>query len=132
MNWRAQAARADDNAVVSGVFTSDQIALRQWAPAHLRAKQSPQGLELSWVRRGRRGGDGWGASEPLIDGIEQYQVDCRSAGQTLFSKRVDAAQLVIDSSELNALGNNFDVHVAQLGADQRPGYAAVLSVTISH
>ena len=132
LNWRAQAARADDNAVASGVFTSDQVALRQWAPAHLKAKQSPQGLELSWVRRGRRGGDGWGASEPLLDGIEQYQVDCISAGETLFSKRVDAAQLVIDSSELNALGNSFDVHVTQLGADQRPGYATVLSVTISH
>jgi len=56
--------------------TPPDIALRPYAPVHLRAMRSDEGIVLSWIRRTRAGGDSWEVQEvPLGEFSERYVID---------------------------------------------------------
>lgn len=129
--WRAQAAGADANATAEGVFASARVALRQWAPALLRVQTDADGLDISWIRRGRRGGDGWEAGEPLLDAAERYRLEAWVGEETRLTLETTTPSARISSAELSRLGSAFELRVAQLGPDGTAGSWSRLSVTNS-
>ncbi|WP_274629667.1 baseplate multidomain protein megatron [Arvimicrobium flavum] len=52
------------------------------SPVHLRARPDDAGnVTLSWIRRGRFGGDDWQQSEiPLAETLEEYRIEIAAAG----------------------------------------------------
>jgi hypothetical protein len=64
-------------------FTAEARGLRPLAPVHLVAVETEEGLLVSWVRRTRKGGDGWtGEDAPLAEAFERYRVEIWN-GETL-------------------------------------------------
>jgi hypothetical protein len=67
------------------------IGLRPYSVCHLQATPSGAGLDVSWIRRARIGGDAWGEQDvPLSKSFERYVVRVFKAGvqtrQTTVSK----------------------------------------------
>jgi hypothetical protein len=59
---------------VTGTFQG--AGLRPYAPVQHRAVRGGSGVTLSWLRRTRFGGDGWGAADaPLNEEAEAYEVE---------------------------------------------------------
>ena len=128
--WRAYSSGADENVVVEGEFTYKAVASRDWAPVHLQSTRSQDGLKLSWIRRGKKGGDGWDAPEPYLEAAEHYRIEIRDNGQSLDVFETNSPELLLENDTLTGLPGTFDVFVAQLGADQTPGVWESISVTV--
>jgi hypothetical protein len=78
MSLRVVAAQNDhgDTAAVVVETEPRDVALRPFAPVHLRAVRSGSGIVLSFVRRTRRDGDSWEVEEvPLGETTERYEID---------------------------------------------------------
>ena len=108
---------------VDAVFRG--VGLRPYRPAHLRARWSAAGdLHLRWVRRTRRGGDGWGAAEvPLSETYERYVLRVRKGGAVLRTVECGGPQYVYSSLALAQDGvvGGFAVEVAQISDVFGPG-----------
>ena len=125
-----------DTAAVTTELTPQPIALRPYAPVHLRAIRSNAGIVLSWIRRTRVDGDSWETLEvPLAEAEERYEIEILEAGT---AKRVlqSAAPTVLYSTddEADDFGMSLEtisVRVAQMSASVGRGFAAeaVLAVT---
>lgn len=131
----------------SGSWPSDQrsvlatpvfarVAVRPWAPAHLRARRLSGGdLQLSWVRCARSGGDFWGAADPPLGApSELYRLEVLDEGGIVRIADVpgsvftySAVQQAIDFVELPP---SIRIRVAQIGADGRQGLNAELTITL--
>ncbi|WP_428925546.1 baseplate multidomain protein megatron [Marinibacterium sp. SX1] len=73
----------DDPSYTHVVAAFDGVGLRPYAPCHLAAVPTADGLELSWVRRTRIDGDSWELDDvPLGEDSETYRIRIR-AGQTI-------------------------------------------------
>ncbi len=67
------------------------LALRHWAPAHLKAGVHSDGaVAISWFRRARTDGDGWDREPPLNEEAEIYLVDIVSDSEVRASFEVSA------------------------------------------
>ncbi|MDP1632803.1 MAG: glycoside hydrolase TIM-barrel-like domain-containing protein [Caulobacter sp.] len=78
--WRAAPAGgpAGGAAMAEASLVWRGLALRPWTPAHLSLEAGEGGdLVLRWIRRARRGGDGWDIEPPLAEETETYRVDIR-------------------------------------------------------
>lgn len=54
----------------------DPVALRPFAPAHVKALKNANTLEVSWIRQTRYGGESWAIAQvPLNEQIEAYEVE---------------------------------------------------------
>jgi hypothetical protein len=52
------------------------VGLRPLSPIHITAEQVAEGLQMSWIRRTRIGGDGWEQTEvPLGEDGETYEIE---------------------------------------------------------
>lgn len=77
-NWRYGPVSRDIGDVSYGtrVHAFSGVGLKPLSPVHLRATRSGGDLAITWVRRTRKGGDGWEAAEvPLAELEERYAVD---------------------------------------------------------
>jgi hypothetical protein len=101
------------------------VGLRPYRPAHLRAEVAASGdVHLCWVRRTRRGGDGWGAAEaPLSEAFERYVVRVRKSGAVL--REVDCATpeyvYTLQSQMQDGVEGGFAIEVAQMSDVVGPG-----------
>ena len=69
----------DDASYRHRVAAFEGIGLRPYAPTHLRARRQGGDLVVTWVRRTRIDGDGWGRGDvPLGEAREAYLVRVRS------------------------------------------------------
>jgi hypothetical protein len=108
--------------------TPQGLALRPLAPVHLKARRSPQGVALFWIRRARHGGDGWGAAEvPIAESAERYEVTVH-AGATVKRRFEVTAQgaLYAAADELADFGgpqSTLDLSVAQISPEAGIGAA---------
>jgi hypothetical protein len=59
---------------LEGAFEHSARAAQPWSPAHLRATWSGGDVVLSWIRRARKDGDGWGPGNPPVEGVEESRV----------------------------------------------------------
>ena len=99
--------------------------LRPYRPAHLRATRRTDGaLDLSWVRRTRRGGDTWSVAEvPLAEAFERYLVRVSRNGEIL--REVEVASPLWTYSAAAQASDGADMgltlEVAQLSETVGPG-----------
>lgn len=75
-NWIAEATGGLAGAPAPVVFAGGERALTPLSPVHLRAERRAEGVNLSWIRRGRLSADSWTPAEIANDeGFERYRVD---------------------------------------------------------
>ncbi|PZX46235.1 putative tail protein [Roseinatronobacter thiooxidans] len=117
---------------ISAVFQG--VGLRPYRPAHLRARWDALGdVHLTWVRRTRRGGDGWGAAEvPLSETYERYVVQVRKGGAVLRAVDCDAPEFVYSSlaQVQDGVEGSFALEVAQVSDVFGPGPFARLEIGV--
>ncbi|MFD1694836.1 baseplate multidomain protein megatron [Roseibium aestuarii] len=118
----------EDDSVTALTHAATGRGLRPRAPVHLRAQRGPGGIQISWIRQTRRGGDGWDQTEvPLAETTEAYEVDILSASGTVVrTLQVSAAEaLYATADELADFGGPLTVlrlQVMQLSATVGRGF----------
>jgi hypothetical protein len=117
--WRIAPSARDhgDPSAVEIIASVPNTPLIPLSPTGLAAKRGPQGVTLSWIRRAREGGDGWGPSEIALDETsEAYGVTVLAGG---------VARRVLSASAPSVLYASAD-ELADFGAPQ-----AVLTLSVS-
>ncbi len=110
----AAARGADPGTTAHQSFAARGVGLAPYAPAHLRARTAPDGgLDVSWIRRARLGGDRWSDAEvPLGETRERYRLRLEKDGVVTRTLETDAPNAVIDPG--SAPPRPFVIAVAQL------------------
>ena len=76
LSWIAEAAGAAGGGIGPLAFAGGARAETPLAPVHLRGMRAPDGIRLSWIRRGRIDADDWEAAEiPLDEPQEAYRLE---------------------------------------------------------
>jgi hypothetical protein len=123
----------DDSTAVALTVTPGDTALKPLAPVHVAAARAGDGIHISWIRRTRIGGDGWGVEVPLGEEIEAYAVDILSGGSVVRTLACSAPQALYAAGEeladFGALQTSLHIRVAQLSGTVGAGYA--LDVTLA-
>ncbi len=115
-----------------GVYVHEARAAQPWSPAHLRATWSGDDIALSWIRRARKDGDGWGAGHPPVEGAEAYRVRV-SGGVSIREWDVvspETEYLAADQVTDFPGGGVALVEAAQIGPNGVPGAWTGLHMTI--
>jgi GTA TIM-barrel-like domain/Putative phage tail protein len=124
----------DDPTAVALTVTPGDIALKPLAPVHVAAVRAGDGIHISWIRRTRIDGDGWGIEVPLGEEVEAYALDILSGGSVVRSIACAAPQAVYASAdELADFGTaqtSLHIRVAQLSATVGAGYAAEITLAV--
>jgi hypothetical protein len=118
-----------DPTAVEIAVTPQATALMPLAPVHVRAMRTGSGVEISWTRRTRMGGDAWEAADvPLGEETEAYQVDIldgvdvvRTLSASSPTVLYAAADEVADFGSAQA---SLTVRVVQLSITAGRGFAA--------
>ena len=130
------AARDHGDAAAVSIETEPQsVALRPYAPVHLRAARGPSGIELSWVRRTRTDGDSWEAEDvPLGEASERYEVDILDGATVKRVLHANAPEVLYASAdEIADFGAPLDtltLRVAQMSALVGRGYPAEATLVV--
>lgn len=77
-NWRYGPARYDigHSSYAETTHAFQARGRKPLSPVHIRGGRHDGGLDISWVRRARTGGDSWEIAEvPLDEPSEDYEVD---------------------------------------------------------
>ncbi len=89
-----------DPLAVEVVATAGPDALKPLAPVHVRARRTPEGVRLTWVRRTRRDGDAWEPTEvPLGEEREAYEVDLLSGAAVARTLTADTPGLLYPAAQ---------------------------------
>ena len=116
----------------ASAYQHEGVAGRPWSPAHLRLAWQDGDLALAWIRRARKDGDGWGAGNPPVEGVEAYRVRVtggesdREWDVTQTAAIYPATEQVVDFPA----GGLARIEVAQLGQNGEPGGWTGVDVTI--
>ncbi len=113
----------------------DGVALRPFAPAHLRVRKLANGeIEARWVRRTRVDGDSWqGMDVPLGEETEQYLVRVWAGGAMLREAVVGQANWTYGPNEQaldGGVSGPIVVQVAQLSTQFGPGSISEVSINV--
>ena len=106
------------------VAAFEGVGLRPYAPVHLRARRQGGDLVVTWVRRTRIEGDGWGRGDvPLGEAREAYAVQVRAGGLVIREATVDGPRWSYGAAERAADGvtGRHAVAVAQISDRFGPG-----------
>ncbi len=110
-------------------FTPQGRALRPYAPVHLRAHWHGDDLMLSWIRRTRRGGDGWWREEvPLGEAYERFRVELWDGDERVWSGETAEPHMHIPGASTLG-GAALSAHVSQLSDRVGAGHWAHLELT---
>ena len=83
-NWIAEATGGIARSVSPTVFAGGERALTPLSPVHLRAVRQAEGIDLSWIKRGRLSADNWAPAEIANDeGLERYRIEIFDAGAVI-------------------------------------------------
>jgi hypothetical protein len=110
-----------DPAVVEVSAMVTMEALKPLAPVHPRGRRTPEGVQITWIRRSRRDGDSWDVVEiPLGEESEAYALDIIRDG-TVIRTLAAASQAVLypaadELADLGAPQSMLSVVLAQLSA----------------
>lgn len=96
------------------------------SPVHVRGSRSSGDLTVTWIRRTRRGGDGWEVAEvPLAEDGEAYDVEILDGLSVKRSSRTALSRLVYPAFEqvndFGAVQAAVSVRVRQVSAVMGPG-----------
>lgn len=116
--------------------TLSHAAVRSWAPAHVRARRGAGGgVEISWVRCARIGGDAWGASEPPLGAsAESYRLEILDGGEIVRAVTVGTAAYAYAAADQTAdfggLPGSLHIRIAQIGDGGATGLNSELTITL--
>ncbi len=124
-----------DAMVAQFAATAGGTALAPLAPVHLAAVRTAEGIALSWIRRSRVDGDGWGAVEiPLGEDTERYRVEILSGGAVVRTLEAGTGTLVYPAAselaDFGAVQSALTVRIAQMSAVLGPGTAATATLPL--
>jgi hypothetical protein len=77
-NWKygPQVYDIGDSSFQTASHAFRGVGLQPLSPVHVRGSQIAEGLQISWIRRTRIGGDGWEQTDvPLAESSEAYEID---------------------------------------------------------
>jgi hypothetical protein len=100
--------------------------LRPLRPAHINAKRVANGVNLSWIRQTRSGGDSWELPEvPLGEDSESYRLQVMNGTAVLRAWTPSTAQQLYTDAQLAAdfgtTPNSLTLRVAQVSASYGAG-----------
>ena len=123
---------ADDSAV-EVVAVVKNVALQPYSPVHLRARRIADGIEISFIRRGRIDSDGWGLAEvPLGEEREEYRIDILEGDELkrVLSCFASSLLYVDDIADFGSPQTHIRLRIAQVSATAGPGFVNVSDVKI--
>ncbi|MGV6800751.1 MAG: baseplate multidomain protein megatron [bacterium] len=86
---------------ISRTDTFAGLGWRPLAPCHARVKTTVSGIDLSWIRRTRRGGDNWQVEEvPLGEEQELYEVDILNNGVVIRTIESSLPRITYSQAEI--------------------------------
>jgi hypothetical protein len=138
LSLRIVAASRDhgDMAAVSAEATPQTVALRPYAPVHLRATRGEDGITLSWIRRTRVSGDSWETLDvPLGEAEERYEIDILD-GEVVkrMMQSTTASVTYLTDDEIDDFGGALDtisVRIAQISATVGRGFATEAALVVA-
>ncbi len=116
-------------------ITPSRKALLPYAPVHARARRGPEGVTISFLRRGRLDADGWGPVEiPLGESREAYEIEIAlPGGKTRRLESDGPAALYAASAELADFGapqTLLNVKIFQLSSVVGRGFGLSASLPV--
>jgi hypothetical protein len=124
----------DDPVAVALTVTPGDTALKPLAPVHVAAIRAGDGIHISWIRRTRIDGDGWGIEVPLGEQAEAYVLEIVSGGAVVRSIACAVPQaLYAAADELADFGmvqTSLHIRVAQLSATVGVGHTVEVTLTV--
>ncbi|MDB5653447.1 MAG: transfer agent orfg15, partial [Tardiphaga sp.] len=124
----------DDASAVALTVTPDATALKPWAPVQFRATRQVDGVHITWIRRSRIDGDGWGIEVPLAEGVEAYRLEILSGVsvvRTLDVTRPQTLYAIADEiADFGAPQPTLQVRVAQISSTVGSGHVADVTLTV--
>lgn len=124
----------DDASAVALTVTPDATALKPWAPAHVRAIRQADGVHLSWIRRSRQDGDGWGIEVPLGEAAEAYRLQILSGSTVVRTFETATSQAIYTNAyelaDFGAPQSSLHIRVAQLSATVGAGQVADVTLQV--
>lgn len=100
------------------------VGHRPYTPAHLRHSVETNGdIHIQWVRRARRGGDGWDIPPPLAEESERYRVRIFAGTALLREAETTVPAFLYKSVQqaTDAAPHPLRVEIAQISAVTGPG-----------
>jgi hypothetical protein len=124
-----------DASALALAVTPQAIALQPLAPVHIRATRSGAGVQVSWVRRTRIGGDNWQMADvPLGEDSEAYVVDILSGAAVVRSLNATTPTVLYavadEIADFGATQSSLSVRVTQLSATVGRGIAANATLSV--
>jgi hypothetical protein len=124
----------DDPTAVALTVTPGDTALKPLSPVHVAAHRAGDGVHISWIRRTRIDGDGWGVEVPLGEEVEAYVVDILSGASVVRSIACVTPQaLYVTADELadfGAVQTSLHLRVAQVSSTVGAGHAAEVTLAL--
>jgi hypothetical protein len=137
MQLRIVAADRDhgDATAVALDVTPQTTALDPLAPVHVRAVRAVDGVEMTWIRRTRVGGDAWEAEDvPLGEERERYRVDILNGSdvvRTLTASEPTALYAAADEiADFGSAQSSLTIRVAQVSTTAGRGIAAEATLSL--
>ncbi|MBC7279853.1 glycoside hydrolase/phage tail family protein [Hoeflea sp.] len=120
LNWIAEASGGPAGGFGPVAFAGGERALTPLSPVHVRARRAPDGVMVSWVRRGRMSADSWTPAEIAQDeGFERYRIEILDGGSVVRAAEAGSPQWLYPAGdELADFGSeqaSLTVRVAQAG-----------------
>jgi hypothetical protein len=124
----------DDPMAVALTVTPGDTALLPLSPVHVAAVRAGDGVHISWIRRTRIDGDGWGVEVPLGEESEAYVLNILSGGSVVRSIACATSQaLYANADELADFGTmqtSLHVRVAQISSTVGAGREADVTLAV--
>lgn len=124
-----------DPAYVALAGTTSAYALAPLSPVQVRARRVAAGIALSWIRRTRIDGDGWGMADvPLGEETEAYEVEILAGGGLV--RRVAAGEPALlyeaarETEDFGAPQSSLALRICQVSRIAGRGRAADLVVPV--
>ncbi|MBU2485090.1 MAG: hypothetical protein KKG78_08380, partial [Alphaproteobacteria bacterium] len=99
-NWIAEASGGLAGPPSPMVFVGGERALTPLSPVHLRAERRAEGVNLSWIRRGRLSADSWTPAEIANDeGFERYRVEILAGAAVIRTVETSASEWLYPAAD---------------------------------
>ncbi len=137
VRWRVGPANRDysDPACVEFTATATDLALKPWAPVAPAARRASDGVEITFIRRGRVDSDAWAPLDiPLGEEREAYEIDILRGGavaRTISTSAQAALYANADEhSDFGAVQTALDLRIYQIGATVGRGFPLVATTPV--
>ncbi|WP_375411222.1 glycoside hydrolase/phage tail family protein [uncultured Bradyrhizobium sp.] len=124
----------DDPTAVALTVTPGDAALKPLAPVHVAAVRAGGGIHISWIRRTRIDGDGWGVEVPLGEETEAYALEIVSGSAVVRTIACTSPQAVYaaadELADFGAVQTSLHIRVAQLSSTVGAGLAADVTLRV--